>query len=38
MGKLLKHPVVWGIAGLIIGAKMSSTVSNLPVVNKIPSR
>lgn len=34
--KLLKHPAVWGVIGLIIGAKMAPKVNGLPLVNKIP--
>jgi len=36
--KLLTHPLVIGLIGVIVGAKMASTVNGLPLVNKIPSR
>jgi hypothetical protein len=34
--KFLKHPLVIGAIGVIIGAKFASKVNGLPGVNKIP--
>lgn len=38
MKGLLKHPVTWGVAGLILGAKFASQVNGLPFVGKIPPK
>jgi hypothetical protein len=38
MRGILRHPLTWGVVGLIAGAKFASSVNNLPGVSKIPPK